>query len=260
MGQDLQRSPMDSPKANCQTCREPLTAIVFETEDCSRFVVHEELFGPDSSFDNSQLILHQSKEHDQLKVEVELDTERFGFYVDILYRSFFVPDFKLRHAQFGGSQPLTRILDFWTTASQLPSARMTEIAKEAFTHQVQSLSAEQWQEWFQTKPLTFLEEWMLDLQDAHDLVGDLPDDHLLQDDLVQACANMPPLVFAISFTALRGRFARQVIKQFALNQAAPGTKRKGPDVEWAPAEGETANKKQRVVEMAEDECHWNNQT
>lgn len=188
-------------------------------EDSSRFVQEYSIW-------ESAHAQHPADGHiEKFEFQVDLNGEQFKFYVDILYRSFFVPDFKLR---LGILEKLTKVVDLYVSAKKLSSHRISGVVEEALKQISSIISPMGWQRWHSSRPRESVKNWVVAIQTTYDTCKNAGMSDPCLDGLVQACANMPPLVFADLFTELHGEFATLVTRKFALTQAQPGQKRKEP--------------------------------
>lgn len=192
-----------------------------ETQDGGVFVVHTKALRGNTGFFRSRLVRRVPGEHRMPKVHIDLDSAEFGLYIDILYRTLFVRNFKLRDTDFGVKRPLARITDFWNVAILMSSNKMVAMAEEAFNHGIRRYSPEQWLHWFHNNTKSFIIEEIKHLQECYRNMTQMCLYELVEKDIIQACANMPPQVFAEFFPYINCDLCDLVVKRFALMQVRP---------------------------------------
>lgn len=199
--------------------------LAVDTTDEARFTIHRELLRHDSNFLRSPLILHRtgmrrSDEDESVEeVRVNLTSEQFGFYADILYRSLLVPQFSLVHTDLGVPRPLLKILELWQTAVFASSTRLILIAEQAFVRAVLTCTPGRWHYWWRTRGGHFVSELLEELQHCYYICRSATVGVPMKQEIENACANMPQEMFAIFATELEGELARRVVRHFALKLA-----------------------------------------
>jgi len=192
----------------------------------NKFHAHKELLVKDSLYFQGAL---NGRFQEAITHEVALDDVHptdFGFYLDILYRSFFSPDFVLRKEQTGGSLSTKQILAFWQLADRFLNATLAEMAKESLGHRLSLYSPQQWVKLYQKRTKADIEDRVRRLQDAYNqcLAGGIP----FQDDIAQAAANCPPQVYRDNVHLMEPEFMAVVSEKMIMVHADPALCKKRP--------------------------------
>lgn len=186
----------------------------------SEFKVYRELLIQDSEIFRTAL---QGTNDDGQPAEIDLGEEfrssEFGVYVDVLYRSYFVDDFRLRREHIGRYQPLIRTLSLWKLANRFKNDRITAVATESIMFQLSVFDTEWWERVYLVKP----DEGMLVIVKSFEKAvlkceaEDLP----FSDHIIQACSNMPPQVYQQHLDKLVQGFGKELSKRLTMRFANP---------------------------------------
>ena len=175
----------------------------------------EALLRKDSAFFDGFLgQIPRTKDNKYLVLWAEgIEEDHLAFYLEMIHRDHSVNGFKLRHSDLGESRCLMKTLILYNMSVRVRNERMADIAREGLIHRTRICSPEKWQEWFLTKPVTFVKGWITSLQACFYFAeeNDIP----LAGHMVRACSGMPAVVFALYFPMLYGGFATRVAIDFA---------------------------------------------
>lgn len=143
-----------------------------------------------------------------------------------------MPDFKLRAHQ--EPYPLVEMLNIWQIARRLYDAKSRAIVEESLDSHWNTMSVERWCSFYLSAPDSRLEERILQLQEAFERCKKLSIQ--FKNQIITACANCPPQVFAEVFSGLElgTEFRTEVTKSFALRHADQEftKKRKVAEEQW----------------------------
>ncbi|EFW98453.1 hypothetical protein CMQ_4305 [Grosmannia clavigera kw1407] len=155
---------------------------------------------------------------------VELDgddmtADDFGLWADMLYRVHFhrVGSFVLRKEETGGSLSTRQILTLWQLSDRFLHRPLAALTKESLHHRLGLYSVEQWRRLYRSRPATDIRARVGRLQDAYRQCVEhgLP----FGDDIVVACANCPPQVYADCIDLLDADFMALVSRRMILAHA-----------------------------------------
>ncbi len=162
-------------RANTRRCRVPQEVVRVQVMNHD-FLVHKQVLVKDSPYFERALNGPFAESKRQEIVLNEVSPGDFGFYVDILYRSFFVPKFILRKEQTGGRLSTKQILSFWQLSDRFLNGPLVDMAKESLDHRLSLYSPPHWIKLYQRCDKADIEERMSRLQDAFNqcLNGGMP--------------------------------------------------------------------------------------
>lgn len=124
--------------------RIPLQIVTIRVKG-KEFRVHKELLVKDSFY------FHKALNGGFVEAETqEIDFDDilpadFGWYIDLVYRSFFVPNFILRKEQVGGSLSTRQLLALWQLSDRFLNTKLVALVKESLQHRRESLLPLLWQ-------------------------------------------------------------------------------------------------------------------
>ncbi|KAL1897047.1 hypothetical protein Sste5346_004252 [Sporothrix stenoceras] len=149
----------------------------------------------------------------------DISAEDFGLWVDLLYRSHFQkPDsFVLRKEETGGTLSTMQILTLWKLSDRFMNRVLAQMAEESLQHRLSLYSVEQWRKLYRTRPSSDIRSRVSRLQDAYRYCVDqeLP----FVNDIVNACANSPPQVYAECASLLEVDFMLLVSQRMIMDHA-----------------------------------------
>ena len=184
------------------------------------FKVYKELLAQDSSVFRDAL---NESENDVEVQEIDLGTEfkswHFGVYVDTLYRSYFVNDFKLRKEHLRKWEPLVGTLTLWKIANRFDNSKITSIASESIRFQLSNYSTAWWKKLCGKKTAA---EMLATLKSFEKAALKCEAEQLpFQDEIIQACGNMPPQIYEKHADKLLPEFAMELSKKISMRFADP---------------------------------------
>jgi hypothetical protein len=172
------------------------------------FNVSKELLVKDSAYFERALNGHFAESKAQSITLDDILPEDFGFYVDIMYRHYFVKSFKLRKDETGGSLSTKQILTFWKLSDRFLNAELRRVAKESLDYRLSLYSEPHWMRLSERRAQSDLEARVARLQDAYHQC--LDDSIPFADDIVQAAANVPGPVYAACVDIMDVEFMSRV--------------------------------------------------
>lgn len=165
-------------------------------------------------------------------------------YLQFLQKSVYTRPLELTTDQ--SLYPLVKLLNLWTVAFRLWDRGSLAIVRVSLGQRWETMSVEGWYGLYLSTPDAGLKERVLHLQEAYKLCKDrfIP----FEQNVVTACANCPPQVFANVFAGLElgAEFRARVTKVFALRHVDPElTKKRKSAEEQSPMTPEKMRRLER---------------
>jgi hypothetical protein len=196
--------------------RRPLQIVTVKVQG-EVFHVHKELLVKDSLYFEKALNGSFLEGQTQEVVLDDILPADFGFYIDIVYRSFFIKKFVMRKEETGDSLSTKQILTFWQLSDRFLNNRLRDIAKESLEHRLSLYSEQSWRKIYQKRPSSDIEGRIVRLQDAYNqcINSSLP----FEEDIIDACANCPPQVYADCVHVMEPDFMALVSQKMIMKHA-----------------------------------------
>lgn len=149
--------------------------------------------------------------------------EAVAEYIRILQQSVYVPEFKKRRRYpargYRNFYLLVNLLTLWQLSGRFLDMRLREIVEESMDTHWKKMSIEGWSRSYLARPNDVLKDRILRLQEAYKLCKkrSIP----FEKQIITACANCPPQIFAEVITCLdiEAGFQAEVVRNFALRHA-----------------------------------------
>lgn len=195
--------------------------------------MHEDILTKNSRYFRKELNRLRGGSKNKTIALHDVNPDHFAGYLQVLQKAVYIPDFKLRAHQ--DPYPLVKLLHLWELAFRFGDRNSMFIVEESLDTHWEAMTVEGWNSSYLSMSDDSLKAQVLRLQEEYKICKS--DKFLFKDEVVEACGNCPPQVFAEVFAGLElgAEFRAEFTKSFALRHADPKlTKKKKSAKELLP--------------------------